>query len=142
MKKTISWWAAALLCLLSAAIVAAVMLKVLDPPKAQAGRGTYSSYAYDVSYQGAYTEGTATNLSLSETGVYYLFSWDWSETERGQYTVDENGIARLTVDPAYHTDDTDDAGFLVPTKGKQFLLLTRDGRSIYMNKIDEGARLP
>lgn len=141
MKKAISWGMVVLLCLLSAAIVAAVMLKVLDPPKVQAGRGTYSSYAYDVSYQGAYTEGTATNLSLSETGVYYLFSWDWSEVERGRYTVDENGIALLTVDAAYHTDNADDIGFLVPTKGKQFLLLTRDRRSIYMNKIDEGARL-
>ena len=38
MKKAISWGMVVLLCLLSAAIVAAVMLKVLDPPKVQAGR--------------------------------------------------------------------------------------------------------
>lgn len=142
MKKAISWWMVVLLCLLSAAIVAVVMLKILDPPKAQAGMGTYSSFAYDVSYQGGYTETTATNLSLLDTGVYYLLSWDWSEVERGRYTVDGNGIALLTVDAAYHTDDADDIGFLVPTKGKQFLLLTRDGRSIYMNKIDDGGYLP
>lgn len=142
MKKTISWWLVVLLCALSAAITAVVMLKILNPPKAQAGTGTYTSYAYDVPYQGAYSETSAIHLTLTDTGVYYLLAWDWTEVERGQYSVDENGVAKLTVDAIYRAGDVESAGFLVPTAGKQFILLTRDGKSIYMNRISEEARLP
>ena len=126
--KKISWWLVVLLCALSAAITAVVMLKILNPPKAQAGTGTYTSYAYDVPYQGAYSETSAIHLTLTDTGVYYLLAWDWTEVERGQYSVDENGVAKLTVDAIYRAGDVESAGFLVPTAGKQFMLLTRDGK--------------
>lgn len=134
MRTTTIRWKAILLCLLCGLNSIIIVSIILFLKKPQIETGTYTSYAYDVAIDNGFSEGEAVQVSLLDTGVYYL-TLEWCEIEHGQYTVDNNGVAILTVDATVLIDGKNSAGYLIPIKGKQFMLLTRNGESHYVDKV-------
>ena len=134
MGKTITRSKGIFFCLLSvAAAVAITLLITLLPTDKPIDAGTYSSAAYDVTRDGPYSEGWETRVTLWD-GTYYM-TLNSREIERGRYNVDENGVAMLIADVEFLADGENAIGHLIPIKGKQFVLLTRNGQSHYMDII-------
>lgn len=135
MEKTITRSKGIFFCLLSVAVAVAITLLItLLPTDKPIDTGTYSSAAYDVTRDGAYSEGWDTRVILLRDGTYYM-TLNSREIERGRYNVDENGVAMLIADAEFLADGENAIGHLIPIKGKQFVLLTRNGQSHYMDII-------